>query len=439
MPVRLSLKWLISSGVSSPEFHLPFLDNPELEIRNVPAPSSGSHDIHELDINGETVYAMQSSEIFEGRQYTSLTIFWDLYPVKTGTIDISGVLLSFKRATRRDRWGGYTYENAAIPGNSLSFLVEEVPAELARFSGGVFVSKGPLDMDLTLDQTKVYPGDPVTLKGEFRNLSNADVMDFKGFGSIPELQDLFKIDRTSLITGSEEGVLSFSQTIRPLSETTGEFPSFRIPYYNQQNGKVEVFISDPLKLEVLALKKNTGSLTDNSSETEAVIIGDENKALVLHHNLSMDSMKTVPELFLPPIVFLLSPVLMYLFIHGGVFFYKRHSRSLLEKMGGKAKSFGHLKKEMDSLQKNPTLDRLREFNAYLLSWLNREYNGLVGENLKVDPNAADKYFHATGTDDLEELLRELNSLCWSGQETNNLAEPLGRIADKFSGKRAILL
>ncbi len=439
MPVRLTLKWLFSSQVSSPEFVLPFLENPDLEVHGVPAPSSGSNDIYELLINGEKVYAMQSSEIYEGKQYASLTMYWDLYPLKAGSLEISGTLLSFKRATGRDGWGNYSYENAVIPGNSLTLQVEDIPSELADFPGGVIVSRGTLELELSLDQKKVYPGDPVSLKGEFRNLSNPDVMDFKGFGNIPEVNSLFRVDKAGLTTAVEEGILTFSQTIRPLSGNVGEFPPLKIPYYNQQEGHVDIFVSEPLNLEVLALNRGKSVPEVGDGLIREYENSEEEDALSIHHNMSVNSLKTGPEIRISLFIFLMAPVLIYLIITGGLCFYRRHSRSLMDKIGGKQKSFRRLEKELNHLKRDPALDRLREFNAYLISWLKSEYDGLVTEDLTIDPEMACHYFSESQTDDLKEILEELDDLCWSGKSVDDLSFQVNRIAEKFSGKRKSLL
>ena len=434
MPVRLTLKWLFSSQVSSPEFTLPFLDNPDFAVKNVPAPSSQNNDIYQFVINGEKVYAMQSSEMYKGEQYASLTLHWDLYPEKSGRFHLSPILLAFKRATGRDGWGNYSHENTVIPSNDIYLDVETLPAELSGFPGGVLVSRGEMDVKVSLDQQKVYPGDPVSLKVEILNLSNPDFVNFRGFQQFQELANLFKVDQASLITSVDEETLTITQTIRAVSEDLKEFPALYFPYYNQQAGRVDTFISDPVSIEVLPFEKSG----TNRSYTE-ILQNNSNadspqEQLGLHHNASVLSIKPVPEISGILVYLLFGPVVLYILIIAFIRIYQRHSQTLMQKLSRRNNSSRLLEKELKELVKTPSIINLREFNSFLLHWFEREYEGLIKKDLTVDPELSMKYFNTLDTGDLERTLEKLNRLCWAGNEPKNLELSIKEITQTLSGK-----
>ncbi len=98
IPVILTLKWLFSSEVSRPDFNLPFLSNPDLKAEDLPPPSSSTSDIYQFDMGGRRLYGVQSAEIYEGKQYASLSMSWNIFPLKTGTLHLDPVYLSQKPA-----------------------------------------------------------------------------------------------------------------------------------------------------------------------------------------------------------------------------------------------------------------------------------------------------------------------------------------------------
>ncbi len=435
MPMRLTLKWLFSSQVSSPEFTLPFLNDPNLEVKNVPAPSSQNNDIYQFTINGEKVYAMQSSELYEGEQYASLVMYWDIYPKTPGTLTLEPVILSFKRASERDSWGNYRYENAAIPSNSLTLGIQPLPQEVADYPGGILVSKDVPDVTVSLDQKRVYPGDPVTVTCRINHLINTEFLDFKGFQNFRELERDFKVDAPSLITDSEENSITISQTIRALSENLTEFPSLPVVYYNQASERVETIYTKPVPLEVVPLNNTETNLLSYHDKGNAAEHSDNaGQGVGIHHNASIDFLEAEPELLFPLYFSLLIPPFFFLLVLTGELFFTKHSKSFTQKLIRRKKTSGMFEKKLKDLKKNPSLDALRKFHTFLMEWLNREYAGLIYDDLSINREVWDKYFKKANPENLESALNELNRICWSGEIPDNLEEKVFEITRTLSGK-----
>lgn len=257
IPVRVTLKWLFSSEVRRPEFTIPFLDQKGVKVEDLPPPSSGTSDIYQFTVSGRKVYGVQSAEIFEGEQYASLSMGWDLYPEEPGTLNLDAVHLAFQRGGV-NRQGRRVYEPAVIPSNSLSLKVEDLPEEMASFPGGILVAEDELTVTAELDQTRVYPGDPLTLTLRLSGLTSPDLTDFKGAGSLKELQGSVRADGATLLSDTEGKDLVVKQSIRIETSSLDAFPAIEFPYFSLKKGKVMSVRSNAVPLTMLDLDGSAG-------------------------------------------------------------------------------------------------------------------------------------------------------------------------------------
>ncbi|MDC7233106.1 MAG: BatD family protein [Spirochaetales bacterium] len=267
IPVRLTLKWLFSSEVSRPDFTLPFLNQTNLRVEDLPPPPSGSADIYKFSVEGRTVYAVQSAEIYEGEQYASLSMEWNIYPGEAGPLELEPVFLSFQRSVLDSR-GRKTYAPAVIPSNALGLEVNELPRALSRFPGGVLVAEEDLDIRIELNQTRIYPGDPVEASVLISGLSSPALTDFAGLSVLDELRGNIRVERGSLISEVKGKTLVLNETVRIEQDTLSEFPSLKIPYYSLSEGKVKEAVSPAVPLTVLSLEENPALLFSPSAEPE---------------------------------------------------------------------------------------------------------------------------------------------------------------------------
>lgn len=441
LPVRISLKWLFSSQVSQPDFALPFLEQDNLDVKSLPAPSSQKNDIYQFSIGDETVYATQSAELYKGKQYASLTMEWDAYPKITGEIKLDPVILSFKRGVGQDGWGNVNYENAVIPSNSLSLQVMDLPEDLKNAPGGLLISKDKLDIQIEIDQLRAYPGDPLTLKMKLTNLTQPDMTDFKGFQDFPELQEQFRIDEASLISYEEEGSLIITQTIRVTDAETSSFPALSFIYYNQATGKTEEIRSKALDLEIVPIEPGSGIETMNRASGSKTYDGDEESKtkLSLLHN---ESLQNIREPFLnsvPIAVFFIVPPLLYLLIVIILYFRSGNSSRYILSLFRREDSYTQLKGKIRDLKSDSSSKKIREFSEYLKEWIQREY--------KLDHTSGIQEFHkallSRGMDvhsvgKLKILFEKMDEYCWSEADdseknsTSDLFETLSDLkADDF--------
>ena len=413
MPSRLTLKWLFSSQVSQPDFSLPFLDNPDLKVVNLPPLSGKSNDIYKIPIGGETVYASQSAEIYKGTQYASLTMGWDIYPSREGRIDLDPVLLSFKRGTGRDSWGNTKYENAVIPSNSLSLKVNPLAEELKNSPGGLLISKDSLKLSLELDQTRVYPGDPVTVTLRFENLLQPGLTEFDGLRDFPELKGTFRVDGDSLIKTVDDDALKIKQTVRVTDDQLSAFPSLVFTYYNQNTGKVEKVTSGALDLDIIPIAAGSGIGTLKKSPSEEPLSPAETELLSIRFNEDLSQIRDPIIRKIPLRAFLLFPPLLFLLVFIIKNLIEGNLRHLLSALLRKDDPLILLKKKTAALNRDMSDRNIRDFNSFIRVWL-AGYYGADSRN-SID-ELADILAAEMSRDKAEaiiQVLEKLDHYCWS--------------------------
>ena len=288
MPVRLTLKWLFSSEVSRPDFTIPFLKRDDFSVEDLPAPSSSTSDVYKFEAEGHILYAVQSAEIYEGKQYASISISWDLYPEEPGELNLEPVYLAFQRVVK-DSYGRKRYVPAVIPSDSLSLTVKELPEGVGDFSGGVLIARDNLEVEASLDQQRVYPGDPLELTLRINGLVNPGLTRFKGVDALGD--GLFRAESGSLHNSEEGDDKLVVQTIRILRSGLSEFPVLEFPYYNMTNGKVETARSNALPLEVLELESTDQNTVKSQSFFQEEELA-ENGAIKLRANHGSSILRT---------------------------------------------------------------------------------------------------------------------------------------------------
>jgi len=417
LPVRISLKWLFSSQVSQPNFTLPFLEQDNLDVKSLPAPSGQNNDIYQFTIGDEIVFATQSAQMYEGKQYASLTIEWDAYPRETGTIELDPVILSFKRGVGQDGWGNVDYENAVIPSNRLSLQVMPLPEDLKNAPAGLLISKDKLDVQIELDQQRAYPGDPLTLKMKLTNLSQPDMTDFKGFQNFPELQEQFRIDGASLITYEEEDSLIIKQTVRVIDAETVSFPALSFLYYNQATGKTEVSRSEALDLEIVPIEPGSGMVINSRLGRNKTSVGEQESSIKLSllHNESLKHLREPFFRSVPLVLFFIVPPLLYLLIVVILYLRSGNSTKFFLSLFQREDSYTQLKGKIRGLKSDYSLEKIRDFSEYLIQWIQTEYqldhtSGLSGlYKTLISRGMAEK-----SADKLILLFEKMDEYCWSG-------------------------
>ncbi len=311
MPVRLTLKWLFSSEVSRPDFTLPFLNRDDLSVQDLPAPSSSSSDIYQFEAEGHTLYASQSAEIYDGRQYASISISWDLYPEKPGTLELEPAYLAFQRVVK-DAYGRKSYAPAVIPSNPLALRVKDLPAVLTDFPGGVLIARDTLSVEASLDQQRVYPGDPLQLSLRITGLVNPGLSSFRGVDGLGGT--VFRTEGGSLHSSVEGKDRIVSQKIRMLQSGMTEFPALDFPYFNMKTERVETAVSNSVALEVLELdESDLNPVKDQAFFQEEELT--ENGSVMLKGNHRVSRIDLPSGLFRGRWIFFFAALLLIMLSH----------------------------------------------------------------------------------------------------------------------------
>jgi len=363
IPIRIHLKWLFSSEVSRPDMIIPFYKNSSIKVTDLPPPSSNTSDIYQISVDGHTVYAVQSAEVFEGKQYASLSMSWDILPEVSGPLKLNPILLSFQRGVL-DKFGRKSYENAAIPSNSLSIDILPLPEEMKQFSGGILVADQKLNVSASLNQDRIYPGDPLELTLRIQGLNNPDMTDFNGVGGMKEVSGIITADTAGLVSEVSGDDKIIKQKIRFISSHPKVFPSLSFPYYNMETGKVEYCQSQPVPITVLKLEE-----TETNAQSHSI---KEGKAPVPESQIGIrDNMKTTSDggarflgtlyLYRKYLVFILLFIVLFILLFSSFSRIFERVKSFYDSVPLK-----NLKRSLIIYEKEPTKEQL--FTVYDLFW-----------------------------------------------------------------------
>jgi hypothetical protein len=428
MPLRLHLKWLFSSEVSRPDFVLPFLNNEKIKVQDLPAPSSSSSDIYQFTVEGHTVYARQSAEMYEGEQYASLTISWDIYPLESGTLELKPVTLSFQIGSI-DQQGRRVYTPAVIPSNALLLYIQTLPEKMNTFAGGVLVAQDELEVTAELDQTKVYPGDPLELTLTFKGLISPLLTDFKGIGRMKELGKLISADQSSLSSSLEGNDKVYTQKIRIQSSDLKAFPKLEFPYYSMDSKEVRISSSNEIPMNVMSLASSPAVIQEAESPKieEKTGISLRSNRLVSYPRFSLLPARLYALRYRILIVLLTLTVLVTLFF----LLLKRYGRHL--KFVHRNASLKVLRGAFSEYKKNPNLE-----NGLALSERFRQWLGEQPEVKEILQNQNIHLMEALETllsRDLYRNIQALNDhleLHWSPTEMSSLEDDFEQLPEKIT-------
>ncbi|MBB6478760.1 BatD family protein [Spirochaeta isovalerica] len=289
-PVYLTIKWLISPGikVASPAFNIPFINDGSFTAQNQNPPPG--NDVYKIDIAGMEVLIMQSAEIYDGKQFTSLSFRLKLISDEAGIYNLQPISLAFDLA---EQTSGFRtkYSTKVIPSNAVDFSIKKLPEDAPD---NIILSAGKLTVESSATPTRVHIGDPLTFKIQISGalipekvilpqLKNYRQMD-QGF-TIPERRSPAEFEGDSVI---------FKQTLRVKNEEQKAIPSLVIPYFNTETGQVEKAYTPAIPIEVLETQivtsedlENTGYMSNPDKETNQVLTQNDSG---LKHNYTVDQL-----------------------------------------------------------------------------------------------------------------------------------------------------
>lgn len=180
--IEYRLVWYLGQSAQKPEFSLPILDNPQLEVvEDSLKPPSG--EVFQIEYRGRALTGLKSTEKVGGQQYATLTFRFRVKANQPGDYDLSGTRVTFSGAvaTRQtqDFFGNIVdepaYKTIAAQAGPLVLHVKELPAQgrPAVFSGLI----GKLKLSWSGLQGPYRVGEPIRLGLKLEGVQNKPNLD----------------------------------------------------------------------------------------------------------------------------------------------------------------------------------------------------------------------------------------------------------------------
>jgi len=274
-PITMTIKWLFSSQVSNPSFSIPFINSGLFTVKNQDPPSGS--DVFKLNIKGLDVLAMQSAEIYKGKQYTSLSFGLKLYPKAPGMMFIDPISLAFEKATGSSGFRT-SYKSVVIPSNNIKLEIKDLPPEAIQNGKRIILSEGELKIDVDANPKKVHIGDPLTFILKVEGAILPEEVEIPPLNSFNQMDEHFSIPEKRSTGKVEENIVLFSQTIRVKDEKISFIPPLEFNYFNTKSGLVKTFITEQIPIEVIPTEIITSA--DLESTGYSVIKNTEKNELI---------------------------------------------------------------------------------------------------------------------------------------------------------------
>lgn len=213
-------------------------------------------------------------------------------PERAGTFDAGGIriFVQYPRRVRRNRFSllapRYTVTearpiSASVEESSIVIKAPPLDGQPADFRGAV----GKYSMAVSAAPTEVSVGDPITVTLSIRGTGRLDLLQAPPLVSQETLQADFRVPDEPLAGVVQDGVKTFSQTIRATHDGVREIPPITFSFFDPAAERYMTIQSDPIPITV---SESTRMAVSQVVESEAMSGGRTQLTLLetgLHANI----------------------------------------------------------------------------------------------------------------------------------------------------------
>ena len=279
--IEYSLIWYIGQSAQNPEFNIPILDNPDIEMvpNSQKAPSSDSF---QIQYRGNTLIGIKGSDVLNGANYTTITFSFKVRPAKAGNYDLSDTRVTFEGAVAsrqtQDFFGNIIdepqYQTLTAQADSRTLVIRDLPdkGKPNPFSGLI----GKLSLSWEGAQGGYRVGEPIRLKLKLNgvlNKPNLD-LDYMVISALNGSDFQVSADDTLLDVAKAAGATasananasSRSFVLRAKKSGKLRVPPLALNYYDPDSKQYGVTKTLPLEITVTG---NAGAATAGGGSPDA--------------------------------------------------------------------------------------------------------------------------------------------------------------------------
>ncbi len=259
-PVVLTATWYFASSARNVTFSMPVLEDKRLLQEDMPLDPHAKHPI-EVEIGSVRVVGEQGQVQINGRVYGALRFQRVIIPPEPGEYRFSPAtaaaeLLTNERRPRspfddffNDAFSeGGTYRTYVATSEPLALTVLPLPAEGRpdNFTGLV----GEYAISASARPTEANVGDPITLSVHLSGPEFLGRAELPSLEKQPEFTAQFQIPKDHSPGVIENGVKTFTQTIRPMNAEITAIPPIRISFFDTKTGTYQTAETAPIPITV---------------------------------------------------------------------------------------------------------------------------------------------------------------------------------------------
>ena len=291
--IDYSLIWYIGQSAQNPEFNIPILDNPDIEMvpNSQKAPTSDSF---QMQYRGNTLIGIKGSDALNGANYTTITFNFKVRPAKAGNYDLSDTRVTFEGAVAnrqtQDFFGNIIdepqYKTLTAQADSRTLIIRDLPekGKPNPFSGLI----GKLSLSWEGAQGEYRVGEPIRLKLKLDGVLNKPNIDLDymvisalngGDFQVSADDSLLDADKTSGAIATDSATTR-SFVLRAKKAGKLHVPILKLNYYDPDSKQYSDAKTLPLEITVTGnaagtIANSAGSASASGNATPAAPIAND--------------------------------------------------------------------------------------------------------------------------------------------------------------------
>ena len=261
-PLDITLKWYVQDNVNDYDFRFPLLNRQdELHLELVEPSVEAQGDSTQITLNGFKIPFQQREELFEGQEYTTLSVTLRIYPqaggellIPTATVKAKvkvGTTLQRDFFDRMIRVPKLKTLFTTSPQQVITVLSPPLDGRPESYTGAV----GQFNIQLISPNTRVKVGDPIKLVVKISGSGQLQNITAPLLSENPLYQSGFVIVDNFQPGDIQDNSILFTQTIRAKSSEIKEIPAINFSYFDPLDEKYHQLKSNTIPLKVLPAKR----------------------------------------------------------------------------------------------------------------------------------------------------------------------------------------
>ncbi len=260
-PIEISVDWLIreelSRSIGDFSLNVPVFVNEDFEKADSAEAADSAADRYQID--NVNVPAVASKRKIDNLNYFVISFRKIIIPQKTGRYDFDKCRVSADIVVGKKKRGffGFDPQYKRFLAESEPFSINVLPLPEENVPAGFYGLVGRYSIETSASPKKVYVGDPVNFEISIKGPPYMKNIRRPAVENMPEFADNFKLPARYELPKTQNGVKTFSITIRAGNSDVERIPSVPLVFFDTQKAQYVTIESKPIPLDVMKTEVTT--------------------------------------------------------------------------------------------------------------------------------------------------------------------------------------